>query len=126
MNITPFDIYLVAIADNLSSAFNFFSFLSLGTSAISFMLSFRPDANDGFRLRMRKLANRAIVSFFVCFAFAILTPSSKTIAAMFVIPKLANSELVTKDIPDAGKAILGLATEWMRAQTKAIKQEAMK
>ena len=64
--------------------------------------------DDRVKIWHRRSAYIAIVSVILC----VITPNSNTIAAMYVVPALAKSQLVSKDIPDAGKAILKLATKW--------------
>ena len=41
---------------------------------------------------------------------------------MYVVPAIANSELVSKDIPEAGKELINLATEWMKSTAAGIKE----
>ena len=108
MDISALDIYLVCLADSLVCCFA----ISIALSILAFiMLSFYicVEINDrGYeyvyeraKIWHRRSAYIAIVSVILC----VLTPDSKTIAAMYVVPALAKSELVSKDI-------LKLATKW--------------
>ena len=115
MNISALDIYLVCLADSLVCCFAF----SIALSILAFILlsCYICEDMDGrgyeyvdkrVKIWHRRSAYLAIVSI----TLFVLTPNSKTIAAMYVVPALAKSELVSKDIPDAGKAIIKLAKKW--------------
>lgn len=115
MNISALEIYLVCLVDSLVRVFA----ISIALSIIAFLLlscyiyteiedKGYEYVNERVKIWHRRSAYIAIVSIILC----ALTPNSKTIAAMYVVPALAKSELVSKDIPDAGKAIIKLATKW--------------
>ena len=129
MGISPFDIYFIGLADSLKTMFEAvagisFIMFTLGTLAYFFfndeyMVS--KDVRDRILPPLKK-GIKILPWVVIAGAFlAILTPSSKTLAAMLVIPKLANSEIVSKDLPKAGKAMIEMATEWMKAQTENLK-----
>lgn len=115
MNISALDIYLVCLFDSLVCVFA----ISIALSLLAFILLSTyicgeigdrgyEYVDERVKIWHRRSAYIAIVSIILC----ALTPDSKTVAAMYVVPALAKSELVSKDIPDAGKAILKLATKW--------------
>ena len=116
MNISALDIYLVSLVDSLCRFFSVSVALSIAAIiTLSWCIFLQMDERGGYeyvderiKIWLRRSFYTAIVSIIICG----LTPDSKTIAAMYVVPALAKSELVSKDIPDAGKAILKLATKW--------------
>lgn len=116
MNISALYIYLVCLVDNLGRFFAVSAPLSIAAIlTLSCRIGCEMDNRGGYeyvderiKIWLRRSFYTAIVSIILC----ILTPDSKTIAAMYVVPALAKSELVSKDLPDAGKAILKLATKW--------------
>lgn len=116
MNISALDIYLVYLVDNLGRFFAVSAALSIAAIiTLSCCIGCEMDNRGGYeyvdehiKIWLRRSFYAAIVSIIICG----LTPDSKTISAMYVVPALAKSELVSKDIPDAGKAILKLATKW--------------
>lgn len=115
MNISALDIYLVCLADSLvccfaiSIALSILAFIMLSCYICEEMCDRGYEyVDDRVKIWHRRSVYIAIVSVILC----VLTPNSNTIAAMYVVPALAKSELVSKDIPDAGKAILKLATKW--------------
>lgn len=127
MNLIPFDIYLVSICGKIVDFAGIAVLACIGAMIISSIAAF---------VNMLKYGNKHIASVSATYAkrFAaiatiaiatyVLVPSSRTLAAMYVIPAIANSKIVSKDIPEAGKALIEMATEWMRAQTKSIKEAA--
>lgn len=125
MNITPFDIYLVSLCGKTSDLLGI-SMMSgvaaMVVSAICAGVTCMDDGNERLVSIFVKCLKRSAVFTCVALAAYTITPSSRTLAAMYVIPPLANSEIVSKDIPEAGKALIEMATEWMRTQTKSIKE----
>lgn len=126
MNITPLDIYLVSLCGKISDLVGIAMMsgvVAIIASGIVVGINNTEYGNKHLASIFAKCMKRSAV--FVCFATAIyaITPSSKALAAMYVIPAIANSGLVSKDIPEAGKALIEMATEWMRTQTKSIKEK---
>lgn len=127
MNITPLDIYLVSLADDLVKALGLVFVCSVATivvSGFSFIMAQDCSDRDDWQPLFRKAIRNAFITLLVSFSLIVVIPDSKTLAAMYIIPRLANSEIVSKDIPEAGKALIEMATEWMRTQTKSIKEAA--
>lgn len=100
MQISPFHIYLWQVADTaqgmLTPVVVVAVFCSLILLGMYVALSDSPDE----RALYTKLGPSIwkATSFF--FILRLLTPSSDAIAMMIVIPKLVNSEVVQKDIPE--------------------------
>lgn len=132
MNITPLDIYLVSIVDDIRIASFVITVLSTFAVVIfiGLTMAFKSDYSDLsaedklFAHKISIYLKKSLTVMVLSAALLIFTPSSRALAAMYVIPRLANSEIVSKDIPAAGKALIEMATEWMRSQTKSIKEVA--
>ena len=123
MNISAFDVYLISILDNVSSI----SLAAAITSTILFIAVFFLILDDAkynndmiciFKGLAKKFLIAAVASSLIC----TFIPGTKTAAAMYVVPAIANSELVSKDIPEAGKELINLATEWMKSTAAGIKE----
>ena len=56
--------------------------------------------------------------------FNTLVPDTKQMAAIYVLPKIANSSIVSKDIPDCAKELIFLAKDYVRG-IAAEKAEAL-
>lgn len=66
--------------------------------------------------KCRGVAWKVVITSFVvqlaCGIISTFTPSTKQMAAIFVIPRIANSEAVS-ELGDLGKDLVGLAKEWV-------------
>ena len=99
---TPFEIYLLLTLDSvlgfLISATIFFGIAVIGSSCV-FMV-----ADDGYydkkiKAKAKKVAVFAVPLMTFFWLAAVLTPSTKTAIAMYVIPPVMNSE-AAKKVPD--------------------------
>lgn len=127
MNISAFDVYLISILDNVSSISLAAAIMSTIITCILFIAVFFLILDDAkynndmiciFKGLAKKFLIAAVASSLIC----TFIPGTKTAAAMYVVPAIANSELVSKDIPEAGKELINLATEWMKSTTAGIKE----
>lgn len=95
MEITPLTIYLWQLADGLKDTVLVMGLLFAVPTLVCAMIGHIEESK-------RALIGSAFS--FVCammlFLVGIFTPSSKTIAMMYVIPKLADSEVIKKDVPE--------------------------
>lgn len=99
---TPLNIYLWQTADKLLMA-SVVTTVILG-SVFVFGMSFF--SSEGSRLKKEEAAfvvktlKLLGALTFISFASAILIPSSKTIALMYVLPEIANSKVMQQDVPE--------------------------
>lgn len=121
MKITAFQIYLVGAVDGVrhEAAWLFvlaFVFSLLLLLALMFTYFYTPESkeDEAVNMTVRRVTSRALrwTAPLVCATALIstLTPSSRTLSAMFVLPPLVNCQLVQEDIP---AAIRAKAAEWI-------------
>lgn len=127
MNISAFDVYLISILDNVSSISIAAAIMSTIITCILFIAAFiliLDDAkyNNDIICIVKGLAKKFLIAAAASSLICTFIPGSKTVAAMYVVPAIANSELVSKDIPEAGKELINLATEWMKSTAAGIKE----
>lgn len=121
MKITAFQIYLVGVADGVRDLAGFLFLVALLASLVSLVALVvsccrvpydKDDAETN--TTVRRMAGRALCCMvpLVCATALIstLTPSSRTLSAMFVLPPLVNCQLVQEDIP---AVIRAKAAEWI-------------
>lgn len=131
MNITPIEIYWLTRLDEFSILFGivFFVLVSLAIANVIGGLFAMDEARDNRCLnrgnrdevpkaeaRVRMRFSRAAKIGVAAFLFGLvvsLMPSTKQMAAIIIIPKIANSETIA-EMGDAAKEMVGLAREWMR------------
>ena len=106
MDITPSTIYWIGTCDSIFTACIFLTAVFF-ISGIAISCAFSE----------MKQERTAILSFFFFLILvlasiggAVFTPSSKTAAAMYVVPAIVNNE----KIKDIGSGIYDLALEWMK------------
>jgi hypothetical protein len=105
MNISPLTIYLWQLADNLLRTLQTLtiltgvSFLIAAIVTIIILGETHDWGDKALKIACRFLA--AVFALFILFLTAFtFTPTSKTIAMMIVVPEIANSKIIQKDVPD--------------------------
>lgn len=112
MNITPMQMYLFTRLDSVCFVITGIFVISLIATAcsIAYVWGF-PDETPGWRkerLGPFKLCSKIL---FASTVIGVAVPTQKEVAAIYVIPKIANNEKM-QAIPSK---ILDLATEWLDA-----------
>jgi len=102
-------IYLIGVADKVQMlnvvALVFFSIYAIGFFVA---LEFHDDAPDFLKSKY------PLVLFMLSMLLLTLAPSSKTLAAMYVLPKIAeNQEMKTE-----AREILDLAKDWLKKESE--------
>ena len=108
MTITPMTVYWITRVDDIQGTFLLLGGISLVVVVVGITMG--AIASD---LDYDEKFNWSLFKWFfvpiVCGAFAALIPSSRDLAAMYVIPKIANNQKV-QEIPSK---ILDLANDWL-------------
>lgn len=114
MNLTALDVYIVSLIGNLAGMFAVVAGLSV-IACILFLIKYFDDADyrDGKAETDLKYVTRAATVLGVSVFLATIIPDKKTLAAMYIIPAVANSEFVSKDLPESGKQIVKAAVKWV-------------
>ena len=105
MKINAFQIYLVGVIDNLGCLFMLVGCLCMAAALISAgvfvcMLADGPDGHREALERLRGVIRYTAPTALLCMVLLCLIPTSKTLAAMYVLPPLVNNDVVQKDIPE--------------------------
>ena len=126
MNVTAFDIYLIGIMDKIVEPTLVIGGFSFAIGLFCLVARFLNELtcceglmNEGDKDAIRKLASwakRMLTIGATLLVIGSLAPSTKLLAAMYVVPAIANSEIASKDLPEACKAIVKAATEWVEQQ----------
>lgn len=96
MNISPWIIYLWGIADRISTG----SCILFGITVISSIVLLVVCFEDNFEYRVFRAFKWSISLCVFGGLIAIFMPTSKIIAMMTVIPKIAQSTVIQKDLPE--------------------------
>ena len=119
MNITPFDIYLLGLVGNVKECFFLLSLFSEIAVFVSIMfLSFLYDretySSDEDKKAGKSLAKKMLIIAIIIISIDAAIPSSKTFAAMYMIPAITNNEKI-QNIGTNGLEILEAKTQgWLK------------
>lgn len=112
--ITPWTIYWMTRLGKISDYAEIITLLSVLTLVGSSVAYFCATASDDDAAvhAFAKTIKIALASMLMFGLIGVFTPSTKEMAAMIVIPRIANSEIVG-EVGGAAKEMVGLAKEWM-------------
>lgn len=110
--ITPSLIYWITRLDAIREAAGLVCFLGVlftGAGLFALFVCATEDIPDPFRRIWRNVTKIAAVSFLVAGLVRVLTPTKQEMAAIIVVPRIANSETVA----EIGDGVKTLAVEWL-------------
>ena len=120
MTISSFEIYLISLVDKirvLSETAIFLSFLLIAVLSIFWIIgkneSYKTEDDEKIIKKLSTYIKRITVGFVCCILINVFTPSSKTIAAMYLIPAIVNNEHIQNSTSNALKMLEGLTKEWL-------------
>jgi len=139
MNITPWEMYWILKLDDVRAAILPFGILplifgSLGLLAIGIVCAIQADRECWARTRpswsetWQKIRGTVLkysilsgLAIFLGLGVILLraaVPSTKQMAAIYLVPKIASSDFVSKDLPKEGRELYELMKQWIKIQTK--------
>ena len=111
MEITPWTIYLIEVVGAVGELAKIIAVVLMIYSA--FLIFATVIATDGYMPKIREVAQgtkKLLIVSAICAFVSILAPSRTTLAAMYVIPMIANSEVV-QQLP---KELVALAKVYLQ------------
>ena len=108
MNITPEMMYWLTRCDNICTASSIFSVL-FGIGAVVAVI-FLFVEGDSVKFFQKMIFVFFLLLFFSSTAICVFVPTTREMAAIYVVPKIANSETVK----DLGEGVVTLASEWIQ------------
>lgn len=114
MSISPLTIYLWQLADEVRSVTGFVSTLLFTLACIFILIGVIGSDDEGVMTKSTRLCRSFALAALPFCLLRLATPSSDTIAMMVVIPKIAESSVVQKDIPE----LYNVAIEALKNQLK--------
>lgn len=98
--------YMLTRLDALNSFFGAACFLSVSCITGVLLCAIVEDAFN----ELRKAIKYSVIALIISTCGAILTPSTKEMAAIIMVPKIVNSTAVQKDVPE----LYSLGVEWLK------------
>lgn len=120
MNITPEMMYWLTRCDNIVIASVILAVAFGSLFAVSIILGIIIDKEDAGPCYV--ICPLAFVIGMIFVSAAVFVPSTKEMAAIYVIPKIANSQTVK----DLGEGVVTLAREWIEELRPAMKKGGAK
>ena len=123
MDISAWDVYWIMRLDGIKAGLEnlvplgIILFLFSGIALTGLFVNYEKEFP--VKKAMRIYIPTVILWIFLCFS-NIFIPTTREAATIFVLPKIANSELVSEEIPKEAREIYGLAKEWFK---KAVKEK---
>jgi hypothetical protein len=114
--ITPFDIYLIGISDNASQIFGIGAIISIILCIIIGLAQIGAfvESVDEFKAPLKKTFDRCFWSVLIFGFLSAIIPSSKTLAAMYVIPPIVKAVNGNKQIQQIPQAVVDLIKSYER------------
>ena len=126
MNVTPFAVYLISRLDAINILLIVLTIVSVAICVLYMTVFFASAADEGWEssvpTRMRRFILWPILALLASSILFILVPTTRDAAAMFVIPKIANSQTVN----ELGESIVVLAKEWCEELSPKIREGGKK
>ena len=120
MTISPLEIYFISLVDKIDAITEVIMFLSGLASAIllTFWMigkaeSYKTEEDDRTLKRLWRCSKIAVTCVICSTLINTFIPSSKTIAAMYLIPAIVNNEHIQNSTSNALKMLEGLTKEWL-------------
>lgn len=115
-----FIIYLIGVLDNILY-FVGICLVGLGIGIVLISLGYCIAYVDGGAEEAtpyKKTVKNFVIAFIIAGLFVSFTPSSKTVAAMYLIPKIANNEMINQ-IPEKALNVLNKKLDsWLEEDKK--------
>ena len=126
--VTPFETYLILQLDDISGGLGIMLFILgvviVGISAVYLVVSsdfFSDERKVADRIRISKTALKYLsLCFFSIFLIKIFLPSTKTMAAVYLLPPIVNNQEVQKLPEEILDLLRGLIREWTPSQGQEI------
>lgn len=125
MTISPFTIYLIAQANALLTASKFsivgvITFLVIRSIVLAIISDSITDKAELAKVKQCYYQHVKIALGFLAFTtfLTIITPSSKTLAAMYIIPAVVNNVQIQEIGANSLDGLLQLSNEWAKSQVR--------
>lgn len=111
--ITSWELYWITRLDGILNASIGVAVLGFVVALFSSLVLFIEEKE-----KARPWIKRGFITGFLFGAIAVLIPSSKEMAAILVLPKIANSQLIQQKIPQEAAELYTMAKEWMKEKVE--------
>jgi hypothetical protein len=123
MTLTPFTVYLIMQADAVCCVLGITAAIAgMALAFITFSIFDDSSAESAFEtFKEMKMKRWWLLWLLALLPVAIAIPNTKTLAAMYVVPAIANSEPIQKDFPQLYDLAINKLKEQLKPATEAAK-----
>lgn len=122
MNVTPSMLYWLTRLDNINATFCTLAFLgglAFVFSAFFYIMTKCDDACDEMSKKVASTAFKIIAPLWLLGVVgAIFTPTSKEMAMIYVVPHIAESQVIKQDIPELYDMGVAALKDWLKSEQK--------
>ena len=112
MSLTTWEVYWITRLDNVSIML----YLVLMAFAVIAVISGIAVGTDGFDGARKKCLILGVIGMVNSLALFVMLPSTKEMAAIIILPKIVNSEIVSEKLPKDANVLYDLATKYLKGK----------
>jgi len=116
MEFTSWTLYWVTRLDGIGCTFAILMILLGIVLSVSTLGLLILTIEDGYPRQATRPLKISISAFALLLLLSVFTPTTKEMAAILVLPKVAQSEVVTEDIPE----LYELGVSWLKTQVPTV------
>lgn len=119
MTITPATLYWITRLDEINCLCAIIAVFSIIAFTIGFiMLIASLDCNDEYCEAGKKITKATGIIATLALTIGLFVPTSKEMAMIYVVPHLAESQVVKQDIPEVYDLGVKALKDWLKKETK--------
>ena len=118
MTITPATLYWITRLDNLCGLFAFIVVLGTFAFVITTIAYFANDPYDDEKAGYHRWMKRFGITVFTVFILGMVIPSSKEMAMFYVVPRIAESDVIKSDVPELYNMGVDALKDWLKSNTE--------
>lgn len=100
MTITPATLYWITRLDNLYGLFTLIVVLGIAALVITAIAYFANEPYDDEKAGYHRWMKRFGITVFTVLILGMFIPSSKEMAMFYVVPRIAESDVIKRDVPE--------------------------
>lgn len=124
MTITPATLYWITRLDGINCLCTIIAVFSTIAFIIGFFMWITNlDFNDEYREAGKKITKATGIIATLALTIGLFVPTSKEMAMIYVVPHLAESQVVKQDIPEVYDLGVKALKDWLKKETKGSNNE---
>lgn len=122
MNITPSMLYWLTRLDNINEAFCILTFLGGLAFVFSAFFHIATKCDDECDEAVKRVVSTAFKIITILWSLGVVgtifTPTSKEMAMIYVVPHIAESQVIKQDIPELYDMGVAALKDWLKSEQK--------